>query len=209
MKPRSAWLLMSAAAVLSLACGKSVVLEVPPRVDLYAYDLVGVVEFTTESKGALASFATQRFVEALQEAQPGVKVLELGKAEDIKRTVQRNDLSFETMRAIGEHYGVRAVVVGVLDVQDVKPRIDLQSMITSGSVSADVKAALTTRLMESTSGATMWTRSSQTSCTVAQVGMSGKSVRFDAKDPEAAYGAMVDGLVADLTQDFRVSYVKQ
>jgi len=200
---------MSAAAMLSLACAKRVVVEVPPRVDLYSYDMIGVIEFTTESKGTLASFATQRFVEALQEAQPGIKVLELGKAEDIKRTVQRNDLSFETMRAIGKHYNVGAVIVGVLDVQDVKPRIDLQSMITSGSVSADVKAALTTRLMEAQSGATMWTRSSQTSCTVAQVGVSGKAVKFDAKDPERAYGVMVDGLVSELTQDFRVSYVKQ
>lgn len=209
MRPRSAWLVMSAAAMLSLACAKRVVVEVPPRVDLYSYDMIGVIEFTTESKGTLASFATQRFVEALQEAQPGIKVLELGKAEDIKRTVQRNDLSFETMRAIGKHYNVSAVIVGVLDVQDVKPRIDLQSMITSGSVSADVKAALTTRLMEAQSGATMWTRSSQTSCTVAQVGVSGKAVKFDAKDPERAYGVMVDGLVSELTQDFRVSYVKQ
>jgi hypothetical protein len=113
------------------------------------------------------------------------------------------------MRAIGERYGVGAVIVGVLDVQDVKPRIDLQSMITSGSVSADVKASLTTRIMETSHGATVWTRSSGITSTVAQVGVGGGGVRFDAKDPESAYGKMVDALVADLTQDFRVSYVRQ
>lgn len=209
MRPKSTLLMIGAASLLSLACAKRVVVEVPPRVDLYSYDMIGVVQFTTESKGSLASLATQRFVEALQEAQPGVRVLELGTAEDVKRTVQRKDMSFETMRAIGERFGVSAVVVGVLDVEDVKPRLDLQTMITSGSVSADVKASLTTRLMDTAHGATVWTRSSGITSTVAQVGMSGGAVRFDAKDPESAYGNMVGALVADLTQDFRVSYVRQ
>lgn len=204
----SLWVL-AVAVLLSAACAKRVVVEVPPRVDLYSYNLIGVVQFTTESKGSLAAFATQRFVEALQESQPGVRVLELGTAEDIKRTLQRNDLGFETMRAIGEKYKVGAVVVGVLDVQDVQPRIDLQAMITSGSVSADVKAALTTKLLETATGATVWTRSTQTASTVAQVGVGKGGVRFDSQDPERAYGAMVDALVANLTQDFRVSYVKQ
>jgi hypothetical protein len=183
--------------------------EVPPRVDLYAFDMIGVVQFTTESKGSLASFATQRFVEALQESQPGVKVLELGTVDEVKSTLKRNDTGFETVRAIGKHYGVGAVVVGILDVEEVKPRLDLQNMVKSGSVSADVKASLTTRIMETSHGATLWTRSSGITSTVAQVGITGGGVRFDAKDPEDAYGTMVDALVDDLTQDFRVSYVRQ
>lgn len=209
MRPRSALLMIGVVAMVSLACAKRTIVEVPPRMDLYSYNLIGVVQFSTESKGSLAQFATQRFVEALQESQPGVRVLELGKAEDIKREVKRDNMSFDTMRVIGEHYGVGAVIVGTLDVEDVKPRVDLQSMIVSGSVSADVKASLTTKIMETSSGATAWTRSARTSCTVAQVGMSGGSVRFDAKDPERAYGNMVDALIMDLTRDFRVSYVSQ
>jgi len=209
MRPRSSLLMLGAAVLLSAACAKRAVVEVPPRVDLDSYDLIGIVQFTTESKGSLASFATQRFVEELQASQPGVRVLELGTAEDIKRTLQRNDLGFDTMRAIGEKYKVAAVVVGVLDVQDVKPRVDLQAMITSGTVSADVKAGLTTKLLETATGATVWTRSTQTSSTVAQVGVGKNGVRFDAQDPKKAYGEMVDALVDDLTQDFRVSYVRQ
>jgi hypothetical protein len=209
MRPKSALLVVGAVVLLSAACAKRTTVQVPPRVDLYAFDLIGVVQFTTESKGSLASLATQRFVEALQESQPGVRVLELGTVQDIQQKVGRSDLGFETMRAIGEHYNVGAVVVGVLDVQDVKPRIDLQTMITSGSMSADVKASLTTRIMESATGATVWTRSTRTTSTVAQVGVNGGAVRFDAKDPERAYGDMIDALVADLTQDFRVSYVRQ
>jgi hypothetical protein len=209
MRPNSALFVIGGVVLLSLACAKRPMVEIPPRVDLYAFDMIGVVQFTTESKGSLASFATQRFVEALQESQPGVKVLELGTVDEVKKTLKRDDTGFETVRAIGEHYRVGAVIVGVLDVEEVKPRLDLQSMVTSGSVSADVKASLTTRIMETAHGATLWTRSSAITSTVAQVGITGGGVRFDAKDPESAYGNMVDALVEDLTQDFRVSYVKQ
>lgn len=209
MRPNSALFLLGGIVLLSLACAKRPMVEVPPRVDLYAFDMIGVVQFTTESKGSLASFATQRFVEALQESQPGVKVLELGTVDEVKSTLKRNDTGFETVRAIGKHYGVGAVVVGILDVEEVKPRLDLQNMVKSGSVSADVKASLTTRIMETSHGATLWTRSSGITSTVAQVGITGGGVRFDAKDPEDAYGTMVDALVDDLTQDFRVSYVRQ
>ncbi|HEU4365231.1 MAG TPA: hypothetical protein VFT13_07170 [Candidatus Krumholzibacteria bacterium] len=202
-------LLIGAAALLTLSCAKRTLVEVPPQVDLYPYNLIGVVQFTSESKGTLASFATQRFIEVLQEAQPGVRVLELGTADEIVRTLDRDDMNFQTVRAIGEHYGVGAVILGTLDVQDVKPRVDLQHMLTTAGVSADVTAALTTRLMETTHGATAWTRTTRATSTVAQVGMSGGVVRFDAKDPERVYGAMVDGLIADLSQDFRVTYVRK
>lgn len=209
MKPRLALLLIGAGAVLSLACAKRTTVEIPPRVNLYSFDMIGVVQFESQSKGTIATFATQRFIEALQESQPGVRVLELGTVDELMRTLGRDDLNFETVRAIGEHYGVGAVIAGTLDVQDVKPRIDLQRTITTGSISADVKAVLTARVTETTRGATLWTRSTRTTATVAEVGMSGRAVRFDAQDPEQAYGTMVDALVSDLAQDFRVSYVRE
>ncbi len=52
--------------------------EIPPRVDLHPCDVIGIVEFASETKGTLPSFATQRFTEALQRSQPGVLVLEQG-----------------------------------------------------------------------------------------------------------------------------------
>lgn len=208
MKPRSL-LLIGAAALLTLSCAKRTLVEVPPQVDLYPYNLIGVVQFTSESKGTLASFATQRFIEVLQEAQPGVRVLELGTADEIVRTLDRDDMNYQTVRAIGEHYGVGAVILGTLDVQDVKPRLDLQHMLSSASISADVTASLSTRLMETTRGATAWTRTTRTTATIAQVGVGGGAVVFDAQDPERAYGTMVDALVAELSQDFRVTYVRK
>ncbi len=210
MKARWVFWLLSAASLLLPACAKRNVVEVPPRVDLYSYDMIGVVQFaSTENQRKLAALATQRFVEALQESQPGVKVLELGTSEDIQRRLEHDGMDFETVRALGEQYGVGAVVLGTLEVQDVQPRLDLHSMLANGTVSADVKAGLTTKLMDAAHGATVWTRSSRTTATVAQVGMSGGAVRFDAQDPEQAYGRMIDALIGDLTQDFRVTYVKR
>lgn len=209
MKSRLVLLWISAAALMLPACAKRTTVEVPPRVNLYSFDMIGVVQFESDSKGTLASFATQRFIETLQELQPGVRVLELGTVDELMRTIGRDDLNFETVRAIGEHYGVGAVIAGTLDVQDVKPRLVLQQTVATGGISADVKAALTARLTETTRGATLWTRSARTTATVAQVGVSGRRVRFDAKDPEQAYGAMVDALVTEMAQDFRVSYVRE
>ena len=209
MNSRSVLLVIGAGVLLSLACARRPLVQVPPRVELGAFDLIGVVEFSSESRGTLASFATRRFIESLQESQPGVRVLEVGTADEIARALNLDDMNYQTVRAIGEHYGVGAVVLGALDVQDVKPRLDLQHMLTTASVSADVTASLTTRLMETTRGATAWTRTTRTTSTIAHVGVGKGAVVFDAQDPDRAYGTMVDALVVDLTQDFRVSWVRQ
>jgi hypothetical protein len=55
----------------------------------------------------------------------------------------------------------------------------------------------------------VWTRSSNATRTVAQVGLSGKTVHFDAQHPEQAYGELVNALVNDITYDFRPSYVRE
>jgi hypothetical protein len=81
--------------------------------------------------------------------------------------------------------------------------------ITTMSVAADVDAGLTARLLETDQGATVWTRSTSATRTVAQVGVSGKTVRFDAQHPETAYGELVNALVYDITYDFRPSYVRE
>jgi hypothetical protein len=39
--------------------------------------------------------------------------------------------------------------------------------------------------------------------------MGGGKVVFDARDPDSAYGELVNALVNEITDDFRVSYVRQ
>lgn len=209
MRSKAVYLLVTTVLLLATGCAKQALVQVPPTVDLHDYDVIGVVNFTSETQGTLASFATQRFIEALQESQPGVRVLELGSADDVKKELARDDLGLDTIRGIGERWGVGAVVLGKLDVQDVKPNLNVRQMLESASVSADVKAALTTKLVETAQGSTVWTRSARTESTVANVDVGGGRITFDARDPQKAYGTMVDQMVNDLTQDFRASYVRK
>jgi len=203
-------MLLAVSVVFALGCSKRVMVEVPPRVDLQSYDVIGIVEFTSDAEGTLPSFATQRFIEELQRSQPGVRVLELGSDEKLKETTGQDRLDFEAMKIIKEQYGVGAVIVGNLEVSDVRPTFNVQDMISSMSVSAEVDASLTTRIYETALGATIWTRSTKRTNKVAQAGVGGNgSVVFDAQDPDRAYGALVDGLVHDVTRDFRVSYVRE
>ncbi len=210
MKRLQLAILLLAAAVMVFGCSKRVMVAVPPRVNLQPFDVIGIVDFESDAKGTLPSFATQRFIEAMQQSQPGVYVLELGSAEELKETLGRDKLDFTAMKAIKEQFGVEAVIVGELEVSEMRPKLDLNNLSSAMSMSAEVDALLSSRMFETARGATVWTRSTRRTDTIAHVGMNGKgSVRFDAKDPERAYGALVDALVNDITRDFRVTYVRQ
>jgi len=203
-------ILILATTLLVFACSKHVMVAVPPRVDLQPFDVIGIVDFESDAEGTLPSFATQRFIETMQQSQPGVYVLELGTAEELKETLGLDKLDFAAMQAIKEQYGVEAVILGKLEVSEAKPKLDLQNLGSAMSMSAEVDALLSSRMFETARGATVWTRSTRRTDKIAHVGLTGNgSVRFDAKDPERAYGALVDALVTDITRDFRVTYVRQ
>ena len=206
---RISTVVLALTGLLSFACAKRSVVEVPPRVDLHEFATIGIVEFESTAKGNLSAFATQRFIEMLQESQPGVRVLELGKASGLEGLDDSGRIDYRAVKKIGDKYDVDALVIGDLLVKEVRPRVDILQAITTMSVAADVDAGLTARLLETDHGATVWTRSSNATRTVAQVGVSGKAVRFDAQHPEQAYGELVNALVNDITYDFRPSYVRE
>ena len=181
----------------------------PPRVDLQAFRKIGLVEFSSNPKGQLQTLASQDFIETVQASQPGVPVLELGGEDLVLRAIGRDKVDSEAIRAIGKRFDVDAVIIGNLEVTDVKPRLDVKQVFTSLGVQADVEAALTTKLMEVGSGATVWTRSARSKETVANVGFNQGDVYFGAKDPESAYGSLIQDLVHHVTQDFRPYWVKQ
>ena len=206
---RTYTVILAITGLLSFACAKRNVIELPPRVDLHEFTTIGIIQFESTAKGNLSAFATQRFIESLQESQPGVRVLELGKASEIEGLDNSGRIDHRAVKKIGDKYHVDAIVVGDLLVKEVRPRVDILKSITTMSVAADVDAGLIARLLETEQGATVWTRSTNATRTVAQVGLSGKTVQFDAKHPESAYGELVNALVYDITYDFRPSYVRE
>lgn len=192
----------------SCGCGATKTL-MPPRVDLQAFRKIGLVEFSSNPKGRLQTLASQDFLQTMQAAQPGVPVLELGGQDAVLRAIGRETVDSEAIRAIGKKFDVDAVIIGNLDVSDVKPRFGVSQVRASVDVKADVEAALTTRLLEAGSGATVWTRSAHSKETIANVGFKQGDVYFGAADPEATYGDLIQNLVRHVTQDFRPYWVKQ
>lgn len=203
------WVAIGGAVILLVGCAAKRVM-VPPNIDLNAYNSIGMVQFSSNAEGNLDQFASQKFVQTVQASQPGIRVLELGDRERVLREIEQDELDYSAIQAIGQKYNVDAIIVGNIEVTDVKPTVDLSTLLSSMGLQADVEASLTTRLYETETGATIWTRSARGKETVAHVGMgTGGPVHFGASDPEDAYGKLVNGLVYRVTEDFRVRYVRQ
>jgi hypothetical protein len=202
MKRQLRLCVLGTALALLPGCASPKVL-VPPAVDLGVYDTVGIVVFTSNATGNLAEYATQKFMQTVQAAQPGVPILELGSERRVLQAIEHEDLDFEAMQAIGKKWGVDAVLTGNLEVTDVKPNVHLATLVKSMSLHADVSAALSTRLVETGSGATVWTNGASGKSPVAHVHLvSHGPVDFRARDPERAYGKLVHALVSRVTYDF-------
>lgn len=187
----------------SLGCGSRQPLQtyrIPPRVDLAALETIGVVEFRSTAGERLGTFATRRFEESARRDQGLVRMVDLGKGEK----------DAETLRVRAKERGVRTLLVGELTVSKVKPNVRISPDLGSGSVTAEVNGTLAVRLVEAETGASIWSRSAAATRSLGEVGVYGKKdVVFGADDPEQAYAALVDGLVAQVTRDFHVTWERR
>ena len=208
-------LMIALAAVLLVATGCSsgshtVRVAVPPRVDLKQYPMVGLVSFSSNAKGQLDRVSTQRFIRAIQEAQPGTRVVELGTEQQVLASVDARTWDRQALRDIKEKHGVDVVVLGRFDVERVKPQVNVSTFVKTLSVKQDVNAELTARLVETDSGATMWSDGAKCTTTVSHAAFNTRGEgNFGATDADAAYGEMVDGLVYRVTDAFRTHYVNR
>jgi hypothetical protein len=216
--PRIVWLLIAAVLTATVGCSSStrtVRVAVPPRVNLHAYPAVGLVAFSSSTGDAeLERFSTQRFIQALQEAQPGTRVVELGRETDVLAGVKGNAWDAATLRAVKETNHVDVIVIGRLDLTKNKPNVSFSSggsLWQALDVRQDVKACLTARLYETATAATMWTDSAQLTTSVANASVSNNAGRagggFGMRDAQGAYAQMIDRLVCDVTDAFRTHYV--
>ncbi len=93
---------------LLAGCSRTVLVPVPPRVDLSTYRTVGIVEFASNSERAINAHATRQFQEQIQAAQPGTRFIELGDRQALLAAVGGRQLDIDAFRKIGEKYGVAA-----------------------------------------------------------------------------------------------------
>ncbi len=199
-------------ALLAAGCGggrRYVDVRIPPRLDITHYQRLGLVTFSVEkAKGSLHQMATQRFAEAVLAAQPGVEVLELGSVDSLLRRLGEPTFGAGAAQAVGAARKVPVVFAGNLKVSDVKPTGKLLGLDLP-SVKATVSVELTVGLYSAETGGTLWRSSAVASEEVGHLSLTGGIPDFSAKDPNEAYGRLVNRLVAAVTRDLRPSWERQ
>lgn len=190
-------------------CAKTVLVPVPPRVDLSRYGTLGVVEFSSNADRGIAAQATRRFEEQVQTAQPGTPLLELGGREAVLASVGGTRFDPETVRRVGEKYRVDAVFVG--EIAYSRPKTDVRVTDISrleGDVRSEMRGDISARLLEVRSGASVWSGSAWATQQIGRVSVSEYGVRANTStgDPRED---MVPALVYHLTGDFRPSTVRR
>lgn len=191
--------------VLVLSGCASKYAQVPPRLDLQPYGRVALVAFSADQSGdELGTLATQRFAEALLASQSRVELLELNAGDS--GSVRSSDPT-ALAQALGREKDVPAVFVGHLKVSGVRPKGRIGGL---GNVNlrASVSAELTVRLLSTSTGATVWRSSAIADGTVGRVALSDRP-SVAVRDPDEAYGEVVDRLVNSVTRDLRPTWVKQ
>lgn len=205
---RKSWLI--AAALLTLAiqgCTERVL--VPPHIDLKQHEVVGIIEFDCSGQGELGPFLTRRFVDAVRRDQQLVRIVLLGTPADVLADIGQPRLDQNAFKAIGKKHQIKTVFTGNVVVSDVKPNVAIGQSLTYFGVSTDVDATLDAQMVETETGASIWSRSARDVQRIGGVEVFGdNSFTFDADDPDSAYGRLADNLVEAVTHDFRCRWIR-
>lgn len=191
-------------------CSSTVLVPVPPRMDLKSYGTLGIVEFTSNSDPTINARATRQLQEQIQSAQPGTRFVALGSREAVLAAVGSRQLDLDTLKKIDEKYGVDAIFVG--DIIYSEPKTDIKiTDITKldGSVRTEVRGDISSSLMETRTGASVWSSSAWARRQIGRLSVSPDQGVSGGMSNENPREEMVPTLVYHLTQDFRPTSVRQ
>lgn len=208
MRRISSFGLVLLATATAPGCGGSKVM-VPPLIDLQQHEVLAIIEFTTSDDGELGPLATRRFMEWVRVDQGLVRIVELGTEGEVLSDVGSPRLDRATYQELGRRHEVATIFTGVLEVSDIRPAVSITPDLSALGAAADVDAELTVQMVETASGASLWSRSASVTQRVGHISVFQGDVSFDAEDPERAYGELVDALVEAVTRDFRVSWERR
>ena len=198
------------ALVVQWGCSRTVLVPVPPRMDLKSYGTLGIIDFASNSDPAISNYATQQFQEHVQGAYPGTPILELGNRQTVLAAVGATQFDADAITKIGKKYGVTAVFLG--DIVYSEPKTDIRITDISkleGGVRTEIRGDMSTKLMETQSGASVWSSSTWEKRQIGSVSLStrrGVSATVGDSNPRKD---MVPTLILHLTQDFRPKFVRQ
>lgn len=198
--------------LLSLAvlwgCSSTELVSVPPRMDLKSYGTLGVVEFASNSDSTINTYATRQLQAHIQAAQPGTPFLELGSREAVLAAVGANQFDADTLKKIGDKYGVAAIFLGDIvysEKTDVKVT-DITKL--QGGVRTEIRGDISSRLLETRTGANVWSSSAWAKRQVGRLSVSEQGVSGGTSNSNPRE-EMVPALVKHLTQDFRPGSVRR
>ena len=176
---------------------------IPPRMDLSRLGTLAIVDFASPGHEPLGTETTREFLATLQSAQPGTPVLELGGEERVLSQLGRSELDPDTLRALGEKHHVDAVIVGSLESGRVSPKLALDPGAAWGSASADLEGVLHVKILDTRSGATVWSTASRAKAQLAGVSLTDRGLSsIGGSAPDDARQQLATRLVRNATADF-------
>ena len=197
-------------ALLAGCASKTVLVRVPPQIDMSAYQTTGIVEFTSNADPALGQHAARQFQESVQAAQPGTRFIELGTRDEVLEAIGARQFDAQAIRKIGAKYAVDAVFVGDLIYSEPKFEINvIDPLRMQGAFKAEIKGDISSKLLETKSGASVWSSSAWAKRQLGSVRVSaetGVSGRVTSSNPR---NEMVPDMVHHLTHAFRPTSTRQ
>lgn len=174
----------------------------PPRVDLGRFGTLGMVEFESAAADGFGAAASRDFLASLQSAQPGTPVLELGGQRRLLAQVNATGFDPDAVRALADKYRIDALVVGALDAQRVTPKVAFDTGAWM-KASAVLEGSLHVRILDTRTGATLWSNLSRAREEVARMSVSGSGVSgVGANAPDEARQRLLERLISRSTDDF-------
>lgn len=177
-----------------------------PVMQLDGIEPIGLINFTSNAEGGIEQMATEKVVQYMRRDQTSIRILELGDMEDVLDAVDERELNFEAVKKIEDKYNCRTVMTGDLYVSDVKPNLDISFSYPYVAASADVKMTLKVKLYETQTGASIWSSSAWKKQELGQIKILKDNIRFNADNPEDAYGEIIRDIAWHVTRDFRYTY---
>jgi hypothetical protein len=184
--------------------------HVPTAIDLTPYERIGLISFSIKNpRSNLDEMATKRFLESISQFQKGVKFVELGTLGEVLGEINKKVLNQETVKAIGEHFGVSSFFHGEINVSDVKRssrEIDSDKIreLRRLSFRATFNISMTAWLLSTETGDTLWTDSVSKKKTLSYLSVPKSDVSyFNAEKQDETYKELIQELANELTRDFR------
>ena len=200
-----------------------------PEMALDKYQRVGVINFSSDSKGNLNVLVSQEFLKEVRKSSKKAQIVELGDESKIPESTQQTELNAVVINTIGKKNNLDAIITGHIVINEIRQQIEVhRDAIAKSDIAGkairfkpddtstdktirakfDVDASLTVNLIETKTDRTAWTGSvrEEKIVTPANIfpGKGTKGLFFDVKDSEEAHKGLTGALVQDIISKLRI-----